>query len=39
MQTRDDGQLAGWLPVLVLLSLILLSPFIYDAVTALTHLP
>jgi hypothetical protein len=40
MQTRDDdGQLAGWIPALVLLALILLSPFIYDAVSVLTRIP
>jgi hypothetical protein len=39
-QARDeDGQFAGWLPAMVLLALILLSPFLYDAVAALARVP
>jgi len=30
---------AQWLPGLVMLVLILLAPFLYDGVAALTHLP
>ncbi len=30
---------AQWLPALVMLALILLSPFLYDGVAALAHVP
>jgi hypothetical protein len=40
VQARDeDSQLVGWLPAVVLLALILLSPFVHDAFVAIAHIP
>jgi hypothetical protein len=39
-ETRDEGsQIAVWLPALLMLVLILLSPFLYDGISALIHIP